>query len=70
MSRKCPDCDGMAELLSDSNNGKCSVCHGSGIDNGFIQDALDIDRDCENCGGSGECPSCDGNGQIDDDEEN
>lgn len=71
MSR-CPDCDGVAITLgSDVGNGKCDSCHGTGesILGALASAVVPIDADrtaaeCDNCGGSGVCPTCGGSGEI------
>jgi hypothetical protein len=51
---RCPDCDdGVFE-----GNGRCSRCHGSGINLNLASDA----PKCLYCDGSGVCATCDGSG--------
>ena len=69
---KCPDC--YSETWWGKGDGKCAHCYGTGK----IQDLLDqiADRvahdflntpypsDCDECGGSGECQTCLGTGEV------
>jgi hypothetical protein len=41
-------------------NGKCRVCSGTGINVHLNSDR----QSCENCGGSGACPTCQGSGRY------
>jgi len=50
---RCGDCDGVA-----MGNGKCKVCHGTGQNVHLNSDSVD----CENCHGTGVCPTCGGTG--------
>ena len=65
--QNCPECDSQPSMFK--GNGKCNVCHGTGIDS--VLDAT-IDymgggegKSCSRCGGSGVCPRCNGEGVID-----
>lgn len=66
----CTDCDGQPYILSEAGNGVCSVCHGSGKIGlfGRMTDAVPLghltESDCDNCGGSGRCPTCGGTGSV------
>ncbi len=66
---KCPDCDSI-KILADEGDGKCSVCHGSGI-GGLMDEIADATNPfgrghikCYNCGGGGKCPTCHGSGTV------
>jgi hypothetical protein len=54
----CPDCDSGGFI----RDGKCRVCYGTGI-NIHLDSAA---PDCENCKGSGMCPTCGGSGVYQD----
>lgn len=63
VTQKCSDCDAEG-FTNDTGNGKCSACHGTGMD-------LDpMERggpgSCETCGGSGKCQTCRGEGVVSD----
>ncbi len=66
---RCPDCDGDSEdLTQDRGNGICSLCHGGGV-GGMLDEVADGTNPfgrgqihCDNCAGSGRCPTCDGSG--------
>jgi DnaJ-class molecular chaperone len=62
--KMCPDCDD-CNWAGTIGNGKCKVCHGTGEDTFFGVDATRYD--CEECGGSGVCPTCDGEGRVEED---
>jgi DnaJ-class molecular chaperone len=51
---RCPDCDG--GVLA--GNGKCSRCHGSGVNLNLASAA----PQCGFCKGTGACPTCEGTG--------
>ncbi len=66
MATRCPECD---FLWPGCGDGKCNVCHGTGIVD-IIGGTLKIiasgdDRgDCRRCSGTGVCPRCDGEGTL------
>lgn len=57
----CPDCDS-------AGDGNCSVCHGKGKSlREHISDAVIVfghESICSACGGSGDCQTCRGTGEI------
>jgi len=61
--KDCTDCDY-------PGNGKCSSCHGGGREgnpvDAFSKALAGEDQACEECNGSGDCPTCDGKGYLDD----
>jgi hypothetical protein len=63
----CKDCYSV-EILEQRGDGKCSLCFGTGKEQGLGgvgADALGIDRaDCATCDGSGECQMCGGTGVV------
>jgi len=62
---RCPDCDGVADILSIYGNGKCSYCHGSGDDHSILDEITETDSPrCYKCGGSGTCQTCHGSGEV------
>jgi len=69
----CPDCDS-GKMFRDppEGNGRCSVCHGTGF-TAFI-DSLEIEflnggpLSCEECYGTGMCPTCSGSGVLEEQE--
>jgi PDZ domain/BON domain len=67
---ECPDCDCPVISLTDNRgNGKCSTCHGTGID--AADQAFNILSDehpCYKCNSSGDCPTCQGTGEIETDD--
>jgi hypothetical protein len=63
----CKECDRPADSFT-IGDGKCNVCHGSGIAN-FYGAAASLafgeeTNNCERCGGSGVCPRCGGAGEY------
>jgi len=66
---QCPDCDSI-RIFSDppEGNGKCSVCHGSGLgeflDAGIVEILNGEQPACEECCGSGKCQTCTGTGVV------
>jgi DnaJ-class molecular chaperone len=61
----CPDCDGPSAIPFGSNDGKCSECHGTGLETkSEYMNILGGNSDCRNCGGSGKCPTCNGKGYV------
>ncbi len=57
-SKKCEDCEGGIPLIR--GNGKCSQCYGSGVNVRLNTP----DGQCENCKGTGGCPTCGGAGFV------
>lgn len=63
-SSKCPECD---DYILNAGNGKCNVCHGSGVADIFdVEATLGLTSGCERCDGTGDCPRCGGTGTVDD----
>jgi DnaJ-class molecular chaperone len=60
---KCPDCDGEKWFDKDVGDGKCSECHGSGV-NPNPADIVLGDEECPVCGTSGICQTCHGEGEV------
>lgn len=68
---RCPDCDSPA--VFGGGNGVCGHCHGTGTEPDpmpFIAGLatfglahIELDE-CSNCGGSKQCPTCDGIGEV------
>jgi DnaJ-class molecular chaperone len=62
----CKECDRPAGAIT-VGNGKCNVCHGSGIANVYEAMAsfavAKETSNCNRCGGSGVCPRCGGVGE-------
>ena len=64
MSTRCLECD---DYTLNCGNGKCNVCHGTGIGNIFDPlEILGVESGCDRCGGTGVCPQCNGDGFVDD----
>ncbi len=66
---QCPDCDSIrffSELPE--GNGKCSACHGTGfgqfLDAGIMEMLNGEQPACEECLGTGQCPTCTGTGVV------
>ena len=68
----CPHChDGMGTIIGSLINmgtrasGQCSECGGSG-ELGILSpmNADPRDKQCKNCGGTGDCPECYGTGLL------
>jgi DnaJ-class molecular chaperone len=64
----CPDCDSIKPFsLAAEGDGKCSVCHGTGSD-GFLESVVEVlggeESQCDQCQGTGLCPTCAGTGVI------
>ena len=63
----CPDCDVVNDWIA--SNGKCKKCQGTGY-KGFGDGVMfeifspPENQFCENCGGSGICPTCHGEGIL------
>jgi DnaJ-class molecular chaperone len=64
---KCPDCNSTSDIFGLAGDGVCSDCHGDGKRalSGLNEAIFDTVLECNNCGGSGKCPTCDGTGEID-----
>ena len=69
----CPDCDSVKMFCDPpEGNGRCSACHGTGF-TAFV-DSLEIEflnggpPSCEECYGTGICPTCSGSGVLEEDE--
>jgi len=66
----CPDCDAPnpISLVSHYGDGRCSVCHGTGLEQDPLEaftEALSGQRQvCKKCGGSTHCTTCRGMGYI------
>ena len=66
---QCPDCE-VIKPFSDppQGDGKCSMCHGSGLAMFFDAIALELlnveQPPCEECNGSGQCQTCMGKGVV------
>jgi DnaJ-class molecular chaperone len=64
----CPDCDSV-KLFSPAleGDGRCSACHGTGWD-GFLESVAEIlggeESQCDECQGTGRCPTCRGRGVM------
>ena len=65
----CPDCDSVRMFCGPpEGNGKCSACHGTGFSDFF--DSVEIEflngglSSCEECYGTGLCPTCRGTGEV------
>jgi hypothetical protein len=67
MEEQCTSCDSV-EIFGMRGDGNCSVCHGTGKEQGLGglgADALGFDRqDCYACGGSRKCQTCGGRGVV------
>jgi len=66
---QCPDCDSIRIFCDPpEGNGRCSVCHGTGLGGLFDSTVLPIlngERPgCEECCGSGKCQTCTGTGVV------
>ncbi len=65
-TESCPDCDGPGIL--GGGDGKCSRCHGSGLEVDVITALAEAisgqSQKCETCGGSGKCQTCYGKGYL------
>lgn len=72
---RCPDCDSISSSVAffkeTPGDGVCSKCHGNGI-GGLLDQFADSFNPfgtghikCDNCDGSGVCPTCDGTGEVD-----
>jgi hypothetical protein len=64
----CPDCDSVKMFSAAlEGDGKCSACHGTGSDC-FLESVAEIlggeELPCEECQGTGLCPTCTGTGVI------
>jgi len=63
----CPDCD--SERAFGGGNGKCSDCHGTGLETNVFEALAESlsgqSQDCKSCNGSGECQTCYGKGYLD-----
>jgi DnaJ-class molecular chaperone len=64
----CPDCDSVKMFSAGAEgDGKCSVCHGTGSD-GFLESVTEVlggeESPCDQCQGTGICPTCVGIGVI------
>ena len=61
LAHTCPDCDSPGD-------GNCRRCHGKGkMPREKISDAVILfgqESACSACGGSGDCPTCSGTGEI------
>jgi DnaJ-class molecular chaperone len=66
---QCPDCDSI-RIFSElpEGNGKCSACHGTGfnqfLDAGIMEMLNGEQPSCEECLGTGQCPTCTGTGVV------
>jgi DnaJ-class molecular chaperone len=65
----CPDCDSVKMFCDPpEGNGKCSACHGTGFSD--FSDSVEIEflngelSSCEECYGTGLCPTCNGSGVV------
>jgi DnaJ-class molecular chaperone len=58
-NRGCPDCNGWIWFLL-RRDGKCKMCCGSGIN----VHVSSTEPKCDNCKGTGICPTCGGTGTI------
>jgi len=63
---ECPDCDNILIRLPDSiGDGKCSDCHGTGIDAADAMiNILSDEHPCNTCNGTGQCQTCGGTGEV------
>ena len=66
---QCPDCDGV-KLFPGINegDGKCEVCHGTGLGDLLDQFAGKLvgeKSECWKCDGTGQCQTCGGTGAVD-----
>jgi DnaJ-class molecular chaperone len=66
---QCPDCDSI-RIFSElpEGNGMCSACHGAGFGEFLaagISEVLGGEQPvCEECLGTGQCPTCAGTGIV------
>ena len=70
---RCFDCDSIRMFCDpQEGNGKCSACHGTGFSE-FL-DSVEIEflnggpPSCEECYGTGICPTCNGSGVLEEEE--
>lgn len=73
--KECPVCDGpdMAALFGGRGDGRCSACHGTGVDevSSVFNSLVDAGKDeCKVCSGTGQCQTCGGTGVVYYDEDN
>lgn len=65
---KCSDCDGERIFDPDCGDGKCSDCHGTGLEldplTAFTEALSGQSQKCDTCGGTGECQTCYGKGYL------
>jgi len=64
----CPDCDGESLFDDEIGDGKCSECHGTGLEldplEALVEALGDEPQTCKECEGSGKCQTCKGDGYL------
>lgn len=65
---QCPNCDSVKMFSLDSEgDGKCSACHGTGYGGFFelfFEPLTGQLQECDECRGTGRCPTCAGSGLV------
>jgi len=65
---KCPDCEGERAFDPNCGDGKCSECHGTGLEQDVLEALAESlsgqSQKCKVCGGSGKCQTCYGKGYL------
>ena len=66
---QCRDCDSIKIFPGvNEGDGKCDVCHGTGLGGALDQFAASIvqeESECWKCDGTGQCQTCGGTGVVD-----